>query len=181
MFLRRLHRTFPVRVIVSALSCGVISAALAGCSEDSAAPSNLQNAPTVSVQAVFTTDPDSTQEVAPLPDREPLATVALPCDGRLAVRLKYEHWDARAPWLCAETLNCGHVALKLSLDDLSSETMVVSSPALFDLRAAQPRWAGTATLEVELRKDDDSPFLVEGAPVRDELPVPLSPRDCASP
>lgn len=181
MFLRRPHRSSPILATVSALSCVVSSLALAGCSEDSDAPSDLGKAPVVFIDAVFTTEADSLQGIARPPERQPLGTVKLPCDGRLAVRLAYERWSHRAPGLCVQALNCGHAALELSLGELNSQTMVVSSPALFDLAADQPLWSGAATLTVELRKDDGSPFLIQDAPVRDEVEVPLSPRDCASP
>lgn len=163
----------------------VFSCAIVGCSSGSSSTVTSTKPAYVFIDAVFTTQPDSTQEIAKPPNRQPLGPVALPCDGYLAVRLAYglgngapENWDGRAPGLCGATKNCGHAALTLSLGERSSETMVVASPALFAL-TDQANWAGTATLQAELRTDDGSAYLVDDAPVRDEIEVPLSPMDCS--
>ncbi|HET9932577.1 MAG TPA: hypothetical protein VFQ35_17865, partial [Polyangiaceae bacterium] len=160
--------------------CCVSVWAIVGCSGGSSTSDTPTSPPQVFIDAIFTTQPDSTQGIARPPDRQPLGTVSLPCDGFFAVRLAYENWDPRAPGLCGEAKNCGHAALTLTLGEQTSETMVVASPALFTL-TEQPIWAGTGTLQVELRDDFDSPHLVDGAPARDQIEVPLAPMDCSNP
>ncbi len=155
----------------------VLSCAILGCSDGSSSTATPTSAPHVVIDAVFTTQPDSTQGIGTPPNRQPLGPVTLPCDGYLGVRFTYENWSGRAPGLCGETKNCGHAALTLALGERTSETMVIASPALFALTDLA-NWAGTTTLRVELRNDDGSAHLFDGAPIQDEIDVPLSPTDC---
>lgn len=153
--------------------------ALLGCSEDKDSTKETQDVPHVYIDAVFTSAPNSLQSVARPPDREPLATVNVPCDGRIGVQLAYENWDTRAPGLCGATANCGHTALTLTLGDQTQSLSLVSTPALITL-PNPAAWLGNAELSAELRNDDGSAHLAAMAPVSDRIDLPLTPLDCST-
>jgi hypothetical protein len=156
-----------------------VTSALLGCSNDKDSSGGTEIVPGVFINAVFTSEPNSEQAVALPAERAPLSEVSIGCDGRLGVRLAYQNWTPRAPGLCGATANCGHTILTLTLGDNTSSVRVVASPGLLTL-SDPALWEGSASLTAELRNDDGTPHIAAGAPVRDEIELPLAAPDCGA-
>jgi hypothetical protein len=128
---------------------------LSGCGSDSSSSSTAQ-VPTVSLESLKS----SQGAVITWSDGTPSAELALPCDGRIALKVLTSNWSARAPGGCGETQLCGHVeAVATAASGATSHDLAVTNPLLQLPVDTLGDWVGAGTVLVRLVKDDNTAYL----------------------